>query len=359
MKKKMISISLIAFLGLACSLFFSHNAEADCCMTSCQPSTGGVCLDGGTPYAGDCSQAGCGGGNLSPTTTPAAGPTTTSAQTTGVAPSPTTTTSPTTGTAQSPTTATAGAGAAGAASGSTTFTNPIAFNTVSALLTSVLNNLMGVIATLAVLFIVIGGIMYVMSGGSEAMITRAKKTWTGAAIGLAIALGAPAFINTIKQVLGGSAQSGQSLTTSTITLQQIATNTLNLLLSIFGILAIIALVVGGGTYLTAYGDEKRIDTGKRIITYAIIGIVVALAALVIVQQVSMLMGGQTSTSSISPYSTNSSGLGIPNTTSNTSAVPASNGVNSASAPNSSAATDSGFMMPGLTPNSSCPPGAQC
>ena len=150
-----------------------------------------------------------------------------------------------------------------------------------------------------------------MSGGSEAMITRAKKTWTGAVIGLAIALGAPAFLNTIKQILGSTSTSGQSLTTSAITLQQVATNTLNLLLSIFGILAIIALVVGGGMYLTAYGDEKKIDTGKNIIKYAIIGIVVALAALIIVQQVSNLLGG-TGSSTTAPVT-----ITTPTTTSTT------------------------------------------
>ena len=44
-------------------------------------------------------------------------------------------------------------------------------------------------------------------------------------------------------------------------------------------------------YLTAYGDEKRIDTAKRVVTYAVIGIIVALASLVIVRQVVALLGG--------------------------------------------------------------------
>ena len=46
-------------------------------------------------------------------------------------------------------------------------------------------------------------------------------------------------------------------------------------------------------YLTAYGDEKRIDTGKKTITYAILGIVVTLAALVIVRQIANLLGAST------------------------------------------------------------------
>jgi TRAP-type C4-dicarboxylate transport system permease small subunit len=173
----------------------------------------------------------------------------------------------------------------------TSFVNPIGFTSVAELLDSILNNLMGIIAILAVIFIVIGGIMYLVSAGDETMITRAKKTWTSAVIGLAIALAAPTFLKEIRNILGGGGTGGsaQSWVSNSLTIRQIAVNVLTLLLDVVGIFAIIAMVIGGGMYLTAYGDEKKIDTGKRIITYAIIGIVVALASLVIVRQVDTLL----------------------------------------------------------------------
>ncbi len=180
-----------------------------------------------------------------------------------------------------------------ATSTSTEFTNPIGFTTVSDLLSSILSHLMGIIAIIAIIFIVIGGIMYMLSAGDEAMVTRAKKTWTGAVIGLAIALAAPTFLKEIKSILsdntvvGGSADSWVS---NALTIHDIAVRVLNLLLSVVGVIAIIALVIGGGMYLTAYGDEKRIDTGKKTITYAILGIVVTLAAIIIVRQVATLLG---------------------------------------------------------------------
>jgi hypothetical protein len=49
------------------------------------------------------------------------------------------------------------------------------------------------------------------------------------------------------------------------------------------------LVVGGLMYITAAGDEGRVETGKKIVTYAVIGIAVALSALVIVTQVAKLL----------------------------------------------------------------------
>ena len=43
--------------------------------------------------------------------------------------------------------------------------------------------------------------------------------------------------------------------------------------------------------MTAYGDDTRIGTAKKMGTWAIIGIVIALGSLVLVQQVSKLITG--------------------------------------------------------------------
>ena len=185
-------------------------------------------------------------------------------------------------------------------SGATTteFINPIGWKSVSELVDAVLNNLMGIIAFIAVIFIIIGGIMYMTSGGSETMITRAKKTIAGAVIGLAIAIASPTFLKEIQSILGGSNASGTAAgwVSGALTIKQIAINVLNLLLSIIGIVGIIALVIAGGMYLTAYGSEKKLDSAKKIATYAVIGIIVALASLVIIRQVDNLLRGGSASS---------------------------------------------------------------
>lgn len=173
------------------------------------------------------------------------------------------------------------------------FVNPIKIKTVSGLLDSILTNLMGLIVIIAVIFIIIGGILYMTSAGNETMVTRAKQTWTGAVVGLAIALASPTFLKQIQAILNSNSDTGGSAdnwVNKALTIKEIAMNVLDFLLSVFGVLAIIALVIGGGMYLTAYGDEKKIDSGKKIITYAIIGIVVALSALVVTRQIAGLIG---------------------------------------------------------------------
>jgi type IV secretory pathway VirB2 component (pilin) len=171
-----------------------------------------------------------------------------------------------------------------------TFTNPLTATTIQGVLTSVLTYLQGAIATIAIVFIVIGGILYMTSAGDEKRITTAKNCWTGAAIGLAICLAAPSLLKDIMTVLGANSTVSNSQVSSAPGLKVIATNVLTFLLSVVGIIAIISLVVGGVMYMTSYGDEKRMETGKKVFTYSIIGIVIALASLVIVKQIGTLMG---------------------------------------------------------------------
>jgi hypothetical protein len=181
----------------------------------------------------------------------------------------------------------------GAASGVSvvTFENPLKFGTISEAIGALLGNLQGLIALLAIIFIVIGGVMYVISMGEPDMMKKGKNTITAALIGLAITLAAPTFLKTIKTVLGGGgAGTPDDIVNSALTINQIAIRVLNFLLSIVGILAIISLVIGGAYYLTAYGDEGRMKKGKEIATASVMGIIIVLAALIIVRQVANLLG---------------------------------------------------------------------
>ena len=67
---------------------------------------------------------------------------------------------------------------------------------------------------------------------------------------------------------------------------------LDWLLTIVGIVGVIAFAVAGIMYLTAFGDDKRITTAKSAMTYSIIGVIVAIVGLVVLRAVdSMLNSG--------------------------------------------------------------------
>jgi fumarate reductase subunit D len=181
-----------------------------------------------------------------------------------------------------------GGGGGGGTNTSITFTNPLSFDTVEGFLASVLSTIRGIIVVLSIIFIIIGGIFYITSAGSESRMKVAKAAITASMIGLAIGIAAPSFLQEISTILGWTGTS-DAIPAGTLTLSQIALNFLNFLLSIVGVLAIIMLVVGGIMYLSSAGDDDRIKTAKNIVTYSIIGIIVSLAALVIVTQIATLL----------------------------------------------------------------------
>ena len=82
--------------------------------------------------------------------------------------------------------------------------------------------------------------------------------------------------------------------TTAPTFAQILTNVLNWLLSIFGILALIGFVVSGILYLTSAGDQDRIELAKKSATYAILGVIVGLSALIVIQVVNKMLSASSS-----------------------------------------------------------------
>lgn len=163
--------------------------------------------------------------------------------------------------------------------------NPIAPNSFSELFQAMMNYFRKIAGTVAVIFIIAGGVMYMLSAGSKDMMERAKKTLIYALAGLAIVTAAPLFLSDIQLVLKGGGSSGTSA------LMTVALNVLRLLLSIVGILGIIGLMIGAVWMFTSAGDEDRLTMGKNAVKYAIIGIVLAAGALVIIRQVTVLITG--------------------------------------------------------------------
>ena len=58
------------------------------------------------------------------------------------------------------------------------------------------------------------------------------------------------------------------------------TNILSFLLSVIGIIAIIALVVAGAMYATAAGNEKQMEAAKKYAQYSMVGIVLAMGGMI-------------------------------------------------------------------------------
>lgn len=172
----------------------------------------------------------------------------------------------------------------GGSSGGAQFKNPIGYNTVNDFLAGALGAIQTIVAGLAVLMIVVGGIMYITSAGG-ARAEAGKKAVTAALIGLALALAAPSLLKEIYGIVGGTGTPSE--VSGARPLSDIVVSAINVLLSIVGVLSVLMLIVGGIMYITAAGSN-RAETGQKIVLTSIVGLVISLLALVLVKAVAGL-----------------------------------------------------------------------
>lgn len=166
--------------------------------------------------------------------------------------------------------------------GSTKFTNPLQFSTVDQFLSTIMGALQKIIVSLALVMIVFGAVLYVTSAGGK-QIETAKNAITAALVGLAIGIAAPSFLKEIAGILHWGTE--DTRLANALSLSQISMNVLNFLLGILGILSLVMLVIGASMYLTSAGDQDRIDTGKNIFKYSLMGVIIAMSSMILVTQI--------------------------------------------------------------------------
>lgn len=62
----------------------------------------------------------------------------------------------------------------------------------------------------------------------------------------------------------------------------VAGNVINTVLGVLAVVAVIAIILGALQYMTSQGDPQKVKTAKNTITYAVMGLVIAILAFAIV-----------------------------------------------------------------------------
>lgn len=97
------------------------------------------------------------------------------------------------------------------------------------------------------------------------------------------------------KVAGVAGQAGYNSQTEQ-TLEQRISSVISVALSLLGVIFMILMIYGGYTWMTAQGDEQKVDKAKDIIRAAIIGLIVVVAAYAISILVVSRVWGTTDTS---------------------------------------------------------------
>lgn len=74
----------------------------------------------------------------------------------------------------------------------------------------------------------------------------------------------------------------QSLGLSTTDLVSTVTRIIQWVLGLLGLVAVIMIIIGGFRWMTAGGNEEKVEAAKKILTAAIIGLIIVLLAWAIV-----------------------------------------------------------------------------
>lgn len=137
------------------------------------------------------------------------------------------------------------------------------------------------VSSVALAVFIWGGLTYITSLGDESRAAKAKRTIAYGIAGMLIA-GLALLIEFAVEVIGGFGMA------RFLTIEDIARvvvdrlmRFIQLLLAPAGVLAFAALVYGGYLYITAAGDEANAARAKRVIFYALLGlIIIGLAGIV-------------------------------------------------------------------------------
>lgn len=185
------------------------------------------------------------------------------------------------------------------------------------LLKSIILWLLSLVAVLALLAFIVGGIMYIISFGDEGRAEKAKNIILYAVIGLLVVGASFLIIQVIATFLKGGTPGAATTFLPTAWAQEInyekgfqggidfikknlagESNSgikdfgddfagfviagLKIVLGLVGIIAVAVLMWGGVKYVISLGDEDAAADAKRLILYAIIGLIIIGASLLIV-----------------------------------------------------------------------------
>ncbi len=150
-------------------------------------------------------------------------------------------------------------------------------------------------------YTIYGGYLYVFSAGEPGKAATGKKALAQAFIGLAIVMLASVIMNSIRiALLGANGSFAENCTEAgkCIDPSALVSNAIQWTVGIVGAVSLIFIVYGGISYTTSYGDQGKLQKARKMITYALIGLVIVALAEIITAFVSNMIRSAKPTSYI-------------------------------------------------------------
>lgn len=145
-----------------------------------------------------------------------------------------------------------------------------------------------IIATFATLMLIRSALKMITAGGNEEETGKHKKSILFSIGGLLLIYVGDIFINRVFYKIDKTtynAQQGMDLTVDTAQGVKEIVSITNAVVSFVGPVAILMLIVGAIMYVTAGGEEERMNKAKRLLTATVIGIIMIFGAFALVSTI--------------------------------------------------------------------------
>lgn len=151
---------------------------------------------------------------------------------------------------------------------------------------NLIDDLLRVAGFLAVVFVLYGGIRYIVSQGEPQNTSDAQGTILNALVGLVIAGIAASVVSFLSDQLGSNLTSAGNYQVPNVQANGGTVSIiLNIILSIVGAVSVIMVMIGGWQYMTSRGESQQTAKAKNTILYAVIGLAVCAMAFILVNYV--------------------------------------------------------------------------
>lgn len=162
-------------------------------------------------------------------------------------------------------------------------------NGIWTIVTNIATDITVIAAYLILGYVIYGGYQYIFSAGDPNKVTSGKNTLAHGFIGLGIVMSANLIMSTIRVALVGSNSLANCVAEECIDANTMISNSIQWVIGVAGIVAVIFVVYGGISYITSSGDPNKVQKARQTIIYALIGIVIVALAEVITAFVSNLI----------------------------------------------------------------------
>ena len=128
------------------------------------------------------------------------------------------------------------------------------------------------VAYIALFYVFYGGFQYLTSSGNPDQASNGRSTILNAIIGIVIATGASAIVNTLGVV-----------TDNTSSVPAVIGNVLKIVYFLAGTIAVFSLVISGYKFVAGGSDPKTVEKARNTILYSVIGLILVASAFAITQ----------------------------------------------------------------------------